>query len=82
MEKQSVFSHDPKQWLNQLEAANEHAAFAWHALGVTSNLENSWPPVVTGRAKVGSLTYHLAALIGYVNKVFNGIAETLPDEEG
>ena len=69
------------QWRNTLESALEHASHAWVALErltPTGKKGDSWPPEVDG--PTGSAAYHLAAMIGYVFEVYQGIAKIYSGE--
>lgn len=81
------FAYDQvREWSNTLDSALEHAAHAWAALEqekkIQYMLKDAWPPHI--KAPVGSLEYHLAAMIGYVFKVTGapgGMIEQLEEED-
>lgn len=78
----SKFPLEPDGWIDSLESALEHGSHAWNALRkaglahVPDEEHESWPPECTDAA--GSAAYHVAAMLGYVWAVFNGLAEAYP----
>lgn len=61
----------------KLDCVLEHAAHAWNAYNqlrpedVTINDLDCWPPDIT--AEVGSIAYHLIAMIEYTKQVYDSI---------
>jgi hypothetical protein len=81
-----------KGWRVTLEAAQEHATHAWGDLNrdgllPTGTSTDRWPPTVPasspdgGMANVGHTPYHLAAMIMYVQRVYEAMVQTVGDDD-
>jgi hypothetical protein len=69
----------PDEWRNILDTALEHASHAWARTDRPEEEKDWWPPKTS--AEVGTVEYHLAAMIGYVFEVYSGIAAIHPEVE-
>ena len=83
-----AFPTEPTEWRGLLDAALEHGSHAWGALSQSGLLPagtttNCWPPNVPEGDKmsnVGSSAYHMAAMLNYIWKAWNGMCEIYPKE--
>lgn len=69
-------------WRGTLESALEHASHAWADLkrhGLVDETMPVWPPDVSN--DVGTVAYHFAAVIKYVQRVYEAIWIICPGKE-
>ena len=69
-----------------LDSAMEHGSHAWRALEIASGVTEAedgaaWPPSTDG-FEVGSVGYHLAALLNYVKQAYDRIPRTSYSDPG
>ena len=70
-----------EEWRNTLQTAQEHAAHAWADLkrsGLVDETMPVWPPEVSNA--IGTAAYHFAAMIMYVQRVYESIYLQCPGD--